>query len=179
MVFRVNFNVWPIPGPRIADWCVDFVNRRRGGAIDHLRFWVFSNQLYPGMWGMREQDAAFKNLDLAGSYDGLDIPISAGLGHLMRRARLIEFTYSDRGPAPPTGYKPGKGGTKGSAGAFGESNILMGRHRLHGDVVICPGLFDYITKETEREASVMKQVRKAREAREMAAKNNKKQEGDK
>ena len=41
---------------------------------------------------------------------------------------------------------------------------------MHGDVMICPDLMDYVAKETEREASVMKQVRKAREERTLAAK---------
>jgi len=178
-VSEVDFKDWPIPGPRTAKWCVDFINRRGGGAIDHHRFWVSSNQLYPDMWGVQEHEAALKIMDLAGTYDGFDIPNSAGLEHLMRRAQLIEFTYSDRGPAPPTGNRSGKGGKKGSSSAFDESNIFMGQHRTHGDVMICPELLDYVSKETEREASVMKQVRKAREEREMAAKNNKKQEGEK
>ena len=178
-VSEVSFNDWPIPGPRTAKWCVDFINRRGGGAIDHHRFWMNSNGLYPDMWGVQEHEAALKILDLAGTYDGLDIPNSAGLEHLMRRAQLIEFTYSDRGPAPPTGNKSGKGGKKGSSGGFDEANIFMGQHRSHGDVMICPELIDYVSKETEREASVMKQVRKAREERELAAKNNEKQEGEK
>ena len=127
---------------------------------------------------MQEHEAALKILDLAGTYDGLDIPNSAGLEHLMRRAQLIEFTYSDRSPATPTSSTAGRGDKKGSTGASDESNIFLGQSRWHGDVMICPELLDYVSKKTEKEASVMKQAKKAREERDMAARNNWKQEGD-
>ena len=178
-VSEVTFNDWPIPGPRTAKWCVDFINRRGGGAIDYHLFWMNSNGLYPAMWGVQEHEAALEILDLAGTYDGLDIPNSAGLEHLVRRAQMIEFSYSDHGPAPSTGTKSGKGGKQGSSGALDEVNIFTGQHRSQGDVMICPELIDYVSKETEREASFMKQVRKAREERELAARSNKRQKGEK
>ena len=34
--------------------------------------------------------------------------------------------------------------------------------------MVCPDLLDYVSKEVEREAAVMKQVRKAREERALA-----------
>ena len=46
-----------------------------------------------------------------------------------------------------------------------ESSVFTGSHREHGDAMICPELLDYVAKEVERDASIMKQVRKAREER--------------
>ena len=38
-----------------------------------------------------------------------------------------------------------------------------------GEAMIAPSLLDYVAKEVERDASVMKQVRKAREERRLLA----------
>jgi hypothetical protein len=46
-----------------------------------------------------------------------------------------------------------------------ESAFFLGTHREFGDTMVCPELLDFVAKEVEREASVMKQVRKAREER--------------
>jgi hypothetical protein len=81
---------------------------------------------------------------------------------------LVEFSYSERGPAPPPkteGDKKKGHGKSARIGMYDESSIFMGSHKEFGDVMVCPDLLDYVTKEVEREASVMKQIRKAREER--------------
>ncbi len=64
----------------------------------------------------------------------------------------------------------GKGGGKGSRGGFDESSFFTGAHREYGDTMVAPDLLEYVSKEVEREASVMKQARKAREEHAMAKK---------
>ena len=102
---------------------------------------------------------------------------------LLRRAQLIEYTYSTNGPAPPLPAsqaessaeskpqpKKGKGGGRGErrVGMYDESAIFLGAHKEFGDVMVSPDLLDYVSHEVEREAAVMKQVRKAREERDLA-----------
>ena len=41
----------------------------------------------------------------------------------------------------------------------------MGRHREAGETMVSPDLLDFVAREVERDASVLKQVRKAREER--------------
>ncbi len=49
-----------------------------------------------------------------------------------------------------------------------EADIFTGAHRDAGSLMVSPDLLDYVSKEVERDASIMKQVRKAREERKEA-----------
>lgn len=51
-----------------------------------------------------------------------------------------------------------------------EASIFSGSHKQYGDSMVSPALLEYVAKEVESEASVMKQVRKAREERAAASK---------
>lgn len=119
-------------------------------------------------------------LELAGGYDGLDVVNLACVELLLRQAQLVEFSYSERGPAPPPpakdsdGKEKPKGSGKGKndkVGIYDESFIFLGSHKEYGTVMVAPDLLDYVSREVEREASVMKQVRKAREERALARKD--------
>jgi hypothetical protein len=172
-VSEVAFPDWAVPGPRSTQWCVRFLNRRNGGPLDHHRWWVSNLGLKGDAWGTAEHETLMKVLDKLGRYDGLDLSNLAGAEVAFRRCQLIEFFYSDRGPGGNAG---GKGGGKGNAGKEEdglhkmESAIFLGSHREFGDTMVAPELMDYVSKEVEREASVMKQVRKAREERVAAKK---------
>lgn len=161
-----KFEDWGVPGPRTAQWCVRFLNRRNGGPQDHHRWWVQSHSLKPDAWGVAEHDHLMKALDKLGRYDGLDLANIAGVEMMFRRVQLIEYIYSERGP--------GKGASKGDGGKKEdkmnsiqqyESTIFAGSHKEFGDVMVAPSLLEYVAKEVESEAAVMKQVRKAREER--------------
>jgi hypothetical protein len=167
-VSEVAFPDWAVPGPRSTQWCVRFLNRRNGGPLDHHRWWVSNLGLKGDAWGTAEHETLMKVLDKLGRYDGLDLSNLAGAEVAFRRCQLIEFFYSDRGPGGSSG---GKGGGKGNAGKEEdglhkmEPAIFLGSHREFRDTMVAPELMDYVSKEVEREASVMKQVRKAREER--------------
>lgn len=68
-----KFEDWSIPGPRTAEWCVRFLNRRNGGPSDHHRWWVQNHALKPDAWGVSEHDNLMKAVDKLGRYDGLDL----------------------------------------------------------------------------------------------------------
>ena len=115
-------------------------------------------------------------LEQAGCYDVMDVTNLASFEILMRRLQLIEYTYSEKGPAPPSKEDKGKGkGKSMHVGLYDESQIFMGSHKEFGDIMVAPDLLEYVSKEVEKEAAVMKQVRKAREER--AALSKKKDEG--
>ena len=50
-----------------------------------------------------------------------------------------------------------------------EAGVFSGTHRETGEAMVAPELLDYVAKEVERDASVMKQIRKAREERKSAS----------
>ena len=167
-----SFEDWNVPGPRTSSWCLKFINRRNGGPNDHHRFWMQTHGLDASGWGVQEHEHLSKIVDRLGRFDGLDLANLAGVELIFRRLQLIEYFYSEKGPGG------GKGGGKGDKkdkkqdeGNYkAEAAVFAGTHREFGDVMVAPELLDYVSKEIEKDASVMKQVRKAREERQAASK---------
>ena len=79
------FSDWGVPGPRTAQWCVRFLNRRNGGPSDHHRWWVQNHALKPDSWGVAEHDTLMKIVDKLGRFDGLDLGNLAGAVVAFRR----------------------------------------------------------------------------------------------
>ena len=107
-----------------------------------------------------------KVIDKLGKYDGVDLSNLAGAEIAFRRLQLIEYYYSDRGPGgggKPQG-KDKKGDLLNSMQQY-EATIFSGSHKEFGDTMVAPSLLEYVAKEVEGEAAVLKQVRKAREER--------------
>lgn len=169
-LLRKKFDDWSLPGPRTAAWCTRFLNRRNGGPVDHHKWWVSNHGLRPDGWGVAEHEQLMKILDKLGRYDGLDLSNLAGAELAFRRLQLIEYYYSERGPG---------GGSKGGGKSDKkkdedlyrmEASVFTGAHKEFGDTMISPSLMEFVSKEIETEASIMKQIRKAREERAAAAK---------
>lgn len=158
---------WAVPGPRTAEWCIRFLNRRNGGPMDHHRWWMQNHSLKNDSWGASEHDTLMKIIDKLGRFDGLDLANLAGAELAFRRLQLIEFVYSERGPGGGKGS--GRGDNKKvdsmTSMQMHEASIFSGSHKEFGDVMVAPSLLDYVAKEVEGEAAVLKQVRKAREER--------------
>jgi len=111
-------------------------------------------------------------------WDGANLPNLAGVEPAMRRCQLIEYVYrmelEDGSDTKTQG--DGGGDSKKSKGrgrgrgllhhAFiDESAIFTGTSREFGDAMVCPELLSHVGAEIERDANVLKQVRKAREER--------------
>ena len=128
------------------------------GMEDHqnttgIGFPIMINGLTPDMWGVVEHENFMKMLDKMGRFDGLT------------RLLLIEYFYSDKGPGGGKGTGKSKGKCKKHEvlSYKAEAAIFTGTHREYGDVMVAPDLLEYVSKEVERDAAVLKQVRKARE----------------
>ena len=167
-----KFEDWSVPGPRTAEWCIRFLNRRNGGPMDHHRWWMQAHGLKADSWGVSEHETLMKIIDKLGRYDGLDLANVAGAEVAFRRLQLIEFMYSDRGPGGGGGKGSSKSDKKDAMGAMQqyEATIFSGGHKEYGDVMVSPMILEYVAKEVEGEAAVLKQVRKAREERAALAK---------
>ena len=160
-----SFDDWSVPGPRTSHWCSQFLNRRNGGPTDHHRWWTASNGLTSEMWGVAEHENLMKIVDKLGRYDGLDLSNLAGAEMAFRRLQLIEYFYSDKGPGSGKGSGKSKERKTEDASYKAEAAIFSGTHREFGDTMVAPDLLEYVSKEVERDAAVLKQVRKAREER--------------
>jgi hypothetical protein len=110
-------------------------------------------------------------LEQSGCYDGLDICNISGVEVMLLHAQVIEYACMQDTPTSKAQNKKGEEHPKGVASL--EGDIFAGVHRDSGEVMLFPELLDYVAKEVERDASIMKQVRKAREERIFLAKASK------
>lgn len=162
LLSAVLFEGWPVPGPRTVAWCARYLDRRGGGPLDHHHWWRANHALRADDWGVAEHETGLLAIELAGGYDGMDITNVAALEVMMRRAQLVEYAYSDR-----RNDKGKKGGGKDSKNDKSEAAVFSGIHRKTGEMMVAPELLEYVhvSREIEKDASIMKQIRKAREER--------------
>ena len=135
------------------------------------------HKLHRDSRGVSMHEYGLKSHEALGSYDALDVTNVAGIESLIREVQLVEYAYArdslgggeDGGhPAPERkgrGASRGRGG--GAAGAYGfldEYTAFRGQ-RDTGDAMTCPSLVEWVGKQVERDASILKAVRKAREER--------------
>jgi len=159
---------WSIPGPRTTYWCCMFINKRGGGPVDWDRFWRTVNRLSFESWGVAEHEALLKSIENMGCFDQLELCNLAGVEVLFRRAQLIEYFYFEAGRRDEAGKKgAGKHGP-----SMEETSVFTGANRDFGECMVAPSLIDHVAKEVERDASIMKQLRKAREERALHKKSD-------
>ena len=152
----VVFGDWPLPGPRTAVWCAQFIDLRGGSPMDHHRWWLANLRLNPTDFGVQEHEHGMRAFQFFGEYDQLDLSNVVGLEVILRRCQVIEFHYEKKGKN--TKEKDVPAGISREEAAY-----FSGTHRLAGEVMISPELVDWVTKEIGRDVEVTKQMRKARE----------------
>eukprot|EP00959_Pyramimonas_sp_CCMP1952_P385361 8076625-Pyramimonas_sp.AAC.1 len=104
-------------------------------------------------------------LDESAGYDMIDLSNSATLELLMRKTQLVEFAHH-------MDYFPSRTADKGKDkyhaaslqhAAVDEAAIFSGVTKGSGTVMVCLDLITHVASEVERDAAILKQVRKARE----------------
>ena len=177
LLSAVPFEDWPVPGPRTVAWCARYLDRRGGGPLDHHQWWKANHALRADDWGVAEHETGLRAIELAGGYDGVDITNVASLEVMMRRVQLVEYAYSDRrGNGEKGSGKDNKNHNKGDdhrAGLVEEAAVFSGIHRETGEMMVAPELLEYVSREIEKDASIMKQIRKAREERRLLSGDSK------
>ena len=164
---------WPISGPRTTEWCLRFINRRGGGPLDHHFWWKQTHSLGRHDYGVDIHENGMRAIERAGCYDGLDLCNLACVEVMMRQLQLVEYVYAQDALAAPSTDAGGKAGRKGrgrgrSRGALlDESAVFLSAHRDDGEMMVCPELLSFVSAEVSKDASVMKEVRKAREERKL------------
>lgn len=153
---QVEFNDWPVRGPRSTGWLVRQL--AEGGhtpIAHHARFVSFFRLSVSDPIAM-QHEAWSKVLQTMVCYDQVDVLNLASAELVCRQLQLIEdrmFQSSDNGA---------------SSAAAEESSLYMGTSTAHGAVLVSPDLKGWIAGELAREASVLKERRKAREERTLA-----------
>ena len=154
-----SFGVAP---PRAAEWCIRFLQRQQVHPDDYHGAWRTRHKLAGNGYGVQTHAQALRCIAVAGCLDQLDLPNLAVIEHLFRQVQLVEYYYRERQRASED--KQFK--DKKSVGVSSEEvELFLGGSKSGLESMICPDLMQHIAKELEREASINKQTRKAREER--------------
>ena len=153
------FGDWPIAGPRSTAWCLEFLKREgRSLELHHERFKQVA-RVDGGAWGSAEHAELCNILEYLGLYDQVDMANLVGIEAIFRRLQTIEFSYFDK---VQENQAKAMGGGKLS---LEEQALFGGLSRSSAALTLAPQLMDYVRTEAEKNASLAKNFRKARQER--------------
>ena len=160
---------WCIAGPRTSKWCLNYL------AIENLGFEGHHERVRQickadaGSWSIQEHFQVSMALRQAILVDQLDAYNLLSIEVQFRRLQTIEFSYSEKA-------KEAEAKAVGGRLSLEEQTCFGGVTRQYSTLMICPDLLDHVKLETEKEASLAKNLRKAREERDAARKKKGKSE---
>jgi hypothetical protein len=161
------FEDWPIKGPRTSLWCAQFM-RRRNSCADHHLMWRTTAKLQPEQWGVAEHETLLNIVEVAGGYDQLDLGNCAFAEAIFRRLQVIEWAYADK-------LRDAGGTGGGSKLEYEEIAAFSGRSgHSENSLMVAPSLLEHVKLTVEKDAVILKNLRKAREERAERAKGGKK-----
>ena len=117
-------------------------------------------------WGVQEHFQCTQFLKLLLLVDQLDGSNLEGVEAIFRRMQTIEYSHSQK-----LRETESKGGP--SKLSLEEQAAFAGAMRAHTSLMICPDMLEHVRKEVEREASLAKNLVKARENRDSLTKGGK------
>ena len=109
-------------------------------------------KLQPEQWGVQEHEGLTKLVELADEFGQLDLTNCAFSEATFRRAQTIEWVYHDR--------------LREADAAATKDNAFSGFSTAGDLLMVCPLLLDHVKGVVEKDAAIMKNIRKAREERE-------------
>ena len=162
-----DFPDFPVTGPRTAGWCLEFLRKRHNPSDHHLTFRTTA-RLQSDQWGVQEHEHLMKLVEFGATYDQVDLSNLAMGEAIFRRAQTIEWAYHDKlrdmeSAAPKERLSPE------------ELSAFSGLDRTGDHLMVAPSLLDHVKGVVEKDAAIMKNIRKAKEERE--ARKGKKEKG--
>ena len=145
------FADYPISGPRTLHWGLKFMAEHGGTPNGWHQKWKSEMKLQSHDGGVEGHETACRLLEMGSCYDQLNLGNCAIGEGLMREVMCTEERYKDRA-------------SSSSDGRLGEKALFQGHSQRHA-LCIHPELITHISSELSKEASILKERRKAREER--------------
>ncbi|CAE8622891.1 unnamed protein product [Polarella glacialis] len=140
----------PVVGPRTAPWWIDaLMVQNYGGLIARHHLWKSESGIGNNDRVGFEHEVISKTLEIAALYDGLNLKNCMFNEFLLRRLQLQEEAIAED-PTNPS---------------YDGSAHWMGSSDRRGGALVAPALKAFVATELSREAAIMKEERKAREAK--------------
>ncbi len=154
---------WKVVGPRTAKWCLAYLSVEGLGLEGHHERFRQLCRLETSSWGVMEHFQLSMFVKHLIQTDMVNPCNSQGLELMFRRLQTIEYSHSEKAREAEAKATGGKLSLEEQA-SFG--SIV----RQSGTLMISPDLLTHVKEEVERDAALQKNLRKAREERELARK---------
>ena len=123
---------WPVSGPRTVVWCAKFIAEVDGHPRARHQRWLHETQLTAADVMVSEHETALRALEMAMTYDQLQVGEIASLELVMRRAQLAEMKHRERTLT--------KAGISIDSHVF-EENFYLGHQEGRGQEAPAPPLY--------------------------------------
>ena len=158
---------WTLSGPRTSRWCLSYLLVENLGLEGHHERFRQLCKLDSSSWGIQEHYQLSMTLKYAIQSDQLNPYNNLFCEVIFRRLQTIEFAYMERAREQEAKAVGGKLSLE-------EQSTFGGLTRAAATLMVCPQLLEHVRGEVDRDAQLSKNLRKAREERELARKNTKK-----
>ena len=162
---------WTLTGPRTARWCVSYLIIENLGLEGHHERFRQLCKLDSGSWGIQEHCQLSMTLKYAIQSDQLNPYTNLFCEIMFRRLQTIEYACMERAREQEAKLVGGKLSLE-------EQSTFGGITRAAATLMVCPDLLEHVKVEVERDAQLAKNLRKAREERELARKGKKNNDKD-
>ena len=136
-----EFADWPLDGPRTALWLCKEIAKSGGGPVQHHTRWRTAYRVEEADRACHEHEFLCTLLEVAGSYDQLDLGCLASMETVCRRLQLLEETKAGGGMA-----------------AFEGAKHFLGYRRT--GPLLAPSLSNHVSSQLSQQVSIMKEMRK-------------------
>ena len=151
---------WDIQGPRTVKWCMKKIAEDGSGAKFHFAQWKNANKLDDVDHGVEVCEMIAEVVETAVTRDHLDISNLLCFETLERKRQWIEESYRQKLEERRI-QKFGGGRDPGAITA----EAFAGRPRMLGHSIVNPELIAYVARKAAEDSEILKQQRKALEAR--------------
>ena len=156
---------WKITGPRTARWRLSYLKVEGLGLDEHHERFRQVCRLDSGTWGVMEHFQISMMVRQLLQTDGINGCNSLAAELMFRRLQTIEYAHAERARETE-----GKAMGATSKLALEEQYVFGSLVRTAGTLMVAPELLQHVKEETEREVLLSKNLRKAKEERELASK---------
>ena len=176
-----NIVGWLLDGPRTGLWCFQFTYRKREVPVGHLIAAIAFYHLSEDDFGVSHYVNIMRMVEHLGCWDQLSLPDLVGVRLATGQARLFEYmcslgfeahlAKSSAGAAPDGDGRDknkkgcGRGAGLLKSGIVGEAAAFTGAAEEDGCSLICPLRLEHVSRQVERDAGFLRQIRVAREER--------------
>ncbi|CAK0839425.1 unnamed protein product, partial [Prorocentrum cordatum] len=145
---NIEFEDWVLSGPRAALHVVTEIAKQSGGPVQRRATWKHENKPNDEEHSVVANEMLSDILELACTYDQMDVSSLASMGALARHMQFIEHKIEKE---------------KETVKDFDPRDYYLGRTRRTGGAIVSPELLKWVAESAARDLDILEEERKAAE----------------